>query len=350
MRRSMKEMVFFLVLLVAATAPQPARAGAKEEARKHYDRAVELVDDGQLAEAIIEFQRSYDLTKHFSVLYNIGQVYVSLAKPVEAIAAYEGYLVGGGKNIPAARRGEVEREIARQKARIATLEIHVLPEGAVVRVDGKEIGKAPISASVRVGLGTHTIGASAEGCDPAETEVTVAGEDQKVVELALANRVAEMPPPQAAPVVQLAPVLPVALAEPPAPAASVPAAASFQAAPPAKQRSISNTRIAGIASGAVGVVGILAGTVCDLTAKSRHNEAMDNWSQNYDKAVNLQVQAQDFATAADIGFIAGGALVALGVGLYIVGAPDGYAASDTHASILPAVGPGFAGINAGGTW
>ena len=94
----------------------------------------------------------------------------------------------------------------------------------------------------------------------------------------------------------------------------------------------------------------MAGTVCGLTAKSRHNEAMDNWSQNYDKAVGLQGQAQDYATAANITFIAGGALAALGVVLYIVGAPDAHAAADTHALILPAVGPGFAGINAGGTW
>src|SRR5450759_76091 len=246
MRSSVKEMVFLLALSVAVTVPQAARAGAKEEARKHYDRAIELVDDGQLPEAIIEFQRSYDLTKHFSVLYNIGQVYVSLAKPVEAITAYESYLVGGGKNVPAARRAEVEREIARQKARIATLTFHILPEGATVRVDGKEIGKAPISTPVRVGLGTHTIAASAEGYDPAETEVTGAGGDQKVVELTLAKHVAESPP-QAAPVVQLAPAPPVAPAEPPVPAASAPAAVSSQVEPPTRQRSVSNTRIAGIA-------------------------------------------------------------------------------------------------------
>ncbi len=342
MRTTVNRVVLSLLLLAAVTTPQTARAGEKEEARKHYDRAIELVDDGQLPEAIIEFQRSYDLTKHFSVLYNIGQVYVSLAKPVEAIAAYEGYLVGGGKNIPAARRAEVEKEIARQKARIATLEIRGLPEGAVVRVDGKEIGKAPMPQPVRVGLGTHIIAASAEGYDPAETEVTVAGEDQKVVELTLAKHVAE-PPPQAAPVVPVVPVLPVA-------AARVPAAASFQVEPSTKQRSVGNTRIAGIASGAVGVAGIVAGAVCGLTARSRHNEAMDNFGLNYDKALSLQGQAQDFATAADIGFIAGGALVALGAVLFIVGAPDGRAGSDTHALILPAVGPGFAGINAGGTW
>jgi tetratricopeptide (TPR) repeat protein len=143
------------VLLGALATPQPARASEKEEARKHYDRAIELVDDGQLEGAIVEFQRSYDLTHHFAVLYNIGQVFVSLAKPVEAVDAYQRYLADGGKKILAARRAEVEKEIARQRARIATLEIRGLPEGAMVRLDGKEIGKAPIAAPVRVGVGTQ---------------------------------------------------------------------------------------------------------------------------------------------------------------------------------------------------
>jgi hypothetical protein len=52
------------------------------------------------------------------VLYNIGQVFVTLAKPVEAVDAYERYLADGGEKIPAARRADVEKEIARQKARI----------------------------------------------------------------------------------------------------------------------------------------------------------------------------------------------------------------------------------------
>jgi len=69
--------------------------------------------------------------------------------------------------------------------------IRGLPEGAVVRLDGKEIAKAPITAPVRVGVGTHTIAASADGYDPAEKEVTVAGEDRRVVELALAKHVVE---------------------------------------------------------------------------------------------------------------------------------------------------------------
>jgi len=158
--RMVRQTAFLVIVLGALAAPQAARAGVKEEARKHYDRAVELVDDGQLEGAIVEFQRSYDLTHHFAVLYNIGQVYVSLARPVEAVDAYERYLADGAERFQRTGAPRWKRKSYRQKARIAILEIHGMPQGAVVRVDGNEIGRAPISAPVRVGVGKHTIAAS----------------------------------------------------------------------------------------------------------------------------------------------------------------------------------------------
>jgi hypothetical protein len=351
MRSTVKQTAFLVIILGALAAPEAARAGEKEEARKHYDRAIELVDDGQLEGAIVEFQRSYDLTHHFAVLYNIGQVFVSLAKPVEAVDAYERYLADGGKKIPAARRAEVEQEITRQKARIATLEIRGLPEAAIVRLDGKEIGKAPIAAPVRVGVGTHAIAASAEGYDPAQTEVTVAGEDQKVVELVLAQHVVEPAPRPPVPVVEAPPppVAPVALPAV-APAASAPVV-STAIEPITKPQSRGNMRIAGIASGTAGVAGMVAGAVCWALAKSRHDDAVGYVNQNTGRAHQLQGDAQDYATAGNTVFIVGGALAALGVVLYFVGAPDGpTAAPDTHVHLMPTLGPGFAGLNAGGTW
>jgi hypothetical protein len=353
MRSSVKQMVFVLALSVAVTFPQAAHAGAKEEARKHYDRAIELVDDAQLAEAVVEFQRSYDLTKHFTVLYNIGQVYVSLAKPVEAIAAYEGYLVGGGKNIPAARRAEVEREVARQKARLATLVFRIIPDGATVRVDGNEVGKSPLGEMLSVGIGEHVVSATADGHEPAEVKVTVAGEDRRTVELTLVALPEKKAEPEPAPVV--APVAPPVLpTTPPPPMVAVApmpdATVSATSDAPASPRSMTGTQVTGLVAGVAGIAGLVTGTACWFVAQGRHNDAVTTWNQrtNDAKATSLQGQAQDYATAATVSLIAGGALAALGVVLYFVGAPD--ATSDTHAHLTAAVGPGFAGLNAGGTW
>jgi len=356
MSTTSKRIVCLLALsAIILTAPQSARAGAKEEARKHYDRAIELVDDGQLAEAIVEFQRSYDLTKHFSVLYNIGQVYVSLAKPVEAIAAYEGYLVGGGKNIPAARRAEVEKEVARQKARIATLVFHILPDGATVRVDGNEIGKSPITQLLSVGIGEHVVSATADGHQPSEVKVTVAGEDRRTIELTLTPIPERKTETEAVVAPVAAPVLPPA-APPPPVAALVPALAptvSTAADSPANSRPVRGMQITGLVGGAAGLVGLATGAVCWWVAKSRHNDAVTYWNKggNDAKAQSLQGQAQDYATVASIGVIAGGALTVLGAVLYFVGAPDAQTNTPTsRPSLLLAVGPGFAGLSAKGTW
>jgi uncharacterized protein YjeT (DUF2065 family) len=337
-----RQTAFLVIVLGALAAPLAAKAGVKEEARKHYDRAVELVDDGQLEGAIVEFQRSYDLTHHFAVLYNIGQVYVSLARPVEAVDAYERYLADGGRKVPADRRTEVEKEIVRQKARIATLEIRGLPQGATVRLDGNEIGRAPISAPVRVGVGKHTIAASADGYDSAEKEVVVAGEDHKAVGLVLAKRVVESPslPPGA----QSAPVQPVTVTVV-APAQSPPWP---RAAVEPSTKPMSNVRLLGILTGVAGVAGIAAGGGCWWVAMTRNDESKDNRNTNPEKAKSLRGEAQDYISAGNTLFYAGGALVVLGVVLYFVGAPD--TTPNAHAYLMPAVGPGFAGLNAGGTW
>jgi len=188
MRNLVKQTAFLLIILGALAVPQTSRAGAKEEARKHYDRVNRAGRRWQPEGAIVEFQRSYDLTHHFAVLYNIGQVFVSLANRVEAVDAYQRLPGRWGKRIPAVRRAEVEQEIRPPEGPHRNPGDPRLPEGAGVRVDGKEIGKAPIAAPVRVGVGTHHRGLG-EGYDPGETEVTVAGEDQKVVDLVLAKHV-----------------------------------------------------------------------------------------------------------------------------------------------------------------
>jgi hypothetical protein len=48
MRIMAKQTAFLVIVLGALAVPQTARAGAKEEARKHYDRAIGA-PDGQAA-------------------------------------------------------------------------------------------------------------------------------------------------------------------------------------------------------------------------------------------------------------------------------------------------------------
>jgi hypothetical protein len=226
--------------------------------------------------------------------------------------------------------------MARQKARIATLEIRGLPDGALVRMDGREIGKAPIGAVVRVGVGKHAIAATAEGYESATNEIIVAGEDHKVVNLVLAKSAAAV---TASPL-----VVPVV------PAAAPPVVSDIPPASAAKP-GMSKLRIAGIVIGAVGVAGLATGTACWFVGKGRKDDAMNVYKEDYPRAQRLHSQAQDYVTAANVGFIAGGALAALGVGAFIVGTPAKPAStSGMQAYLLPSLTPRGAGIGAGGTW
>jgi hypothetical protein len=367
--RRIREIVTCLMLLLATVAfPGTVRGDAKEEARKHYDRAIELVDDGQLPGAVIEFQRAYDLTKNFSVLYNIGQVYVSIAKPVEAISAYEAYLVGGGRRIPADRRADVEREIARQRARVATLVFRILPDGATVRVDGNEIGKTPLAQPLLISVGEHVVSAAAQGHEPVELKVTVAGEDRRIIELALsaypqrqvwpealkARQAPTIAPQMAMPTASLAPSVEIprtTVVQPPL--ASPPPLINTVRDAPTGARTLGNLQLAGIISSGVGLAGLAVGTTCYLIGKSRHEDAVTYWKQrnNDAMATSYQSQAKDYTIVANINLIAGGALAALGTVLYIVGEQEQPSAtSHVQVSLLPTAAPGFAGINAGGTW
>jgi hypothetical protein len=195
MAHPLNNIILLFAVLAIPAAPVAAHAdtatNARAEAKKHFDRATELNEDGQVAEAVIELKRAYEIAPHHTVLYNLGQAYITLAKPVEAMAALQRYLDEGGKAIKPARRAEVEREIARQKTRIATLEIRGLPDGALVTIDGDDAGRAPLAAPVRVGVGKHLVTAMAAGYEAASVAVTVAGEDRRVVELTLSVRAAQ---------------------------------------------------------------------------------------------------------------------------------------------------------------
>ena len=122
---------------------------------------------------------------------------------------------------------------------------------------------------------------------------------------------------------------------------------------PANSRPMTGMQVNGLVTAAAGITGIVTVTACWLVARSRHDDAVTYWNQglNDAKATSLQSQAKDHVTAANVSIIADGALRALGVVLYFVGAPDALTvAPSTRAHLMPAVGPGFAGINAGGTW
>ena len=366
MTNLLKRIVLGLAMLAIPAGPMVARAesaaSARAEAKKHFDRAKELNEDGQTAEAVIELKRCYELSPHHTVLYNLGQAYITLAKPVEAVAALQRYLDEGGKAIKPARRSEVEQEIVRQKARIATIEIRGLPDGAVVTIDGDDVGKAPLAAPVRVGVGKHVVVATAVGYESGEAKIEVAGEDSKVVELKLVPKSGQPAPvigagaglgtprPAPAPVPAPTPVpvpVPAPAPEQPAPGMSV-APEQGEVATSAEFSKWSSLRIAGMLAASVGVVGLVSGGILWSAAGTKNDEAVVQWQTNQSQARSTRNDAEGLATGANVCLIAGGVLAGVGAITTLLTFVD--TAPAKTVALAPALGPNFAGLTMRGNW
>jgi tetratricopeptide (TPR) repeat protein len=161
----------------ALASEQTTDDAGRDEARQHYGRGLEFASQGEYAQALREFQEAYRSQPHFAVLYNIGQAYIALQQPVEAIAALEQYLAQGKGQIAEQRTREAAAQIAAEKAQTAEIRLAASPEGASVSLDGKSVGSAPLDGPIRVAPGRHSIAVRAsDGTEVARDMAPQAGE------------------------------------------------------------------------------------------------------------------------------------------------------------------------------
>ncbi len=168
------------------------------DAKSHYDRGLQLYDEGAYDGARVEFERAYALAPTYRILYNIGLVQKQQSDFAGALKNFEAYLEEGGSQVPDARRTELVKEIAALKARTGTLSIGANVTDADVFVDDVPVGKTPLKQTVRVNPGRRKITATKQGRLPDTKIIEIAGSDQKTIVLDLAEArtvvVMEKPP------------------------------------------------------------------------------------------------------------------------------------------------------------
>jgi hypothetical protein len=173
----------------ADAAGQDGGESARREAAAHFARGVEHADRGAWSDAAEEFVRAYAALPRFGVLYNLGQSYLALDRPLEALETLERYLAEGGNEIPAARRARVESQLALLRGRVATLQVTVRPADARLAIDGREIPRTAAAAGgpalVRLLPGPHDVSAHRDGHESRTLQVLLEGGQTHVLELTL---------------------------------------------------------------------------------------------------------------------------------------------------------------------
>jgi hypothetical protein len=334
-----------LVLSVAGPA-LAADVVINEEARAHFTAGVNLLQDpdgARYEEAYREFKAAYAAAPSWKILGNLGISAMKLERDGEAIDAYKKYLAEGGKQVDADERAQFQRDLATLEAGVVRLTLESDPPGAIVEderfpASGNAIRNSyTLSGPLQIGLraGRHRFTAKMPGRVEQVWEIELSPKQQD-------SHVFKLPELAAAPVAAPASV---------APASPHPGTLAVDTD---SAKSGNGMRIGAYVALGVGVVGLGAGTVFGLGAKSKYKEANDITENNcpssgaceleaglFDRREQLGKDGDRNKTLSLVGFIVGGAGVATGVTLFIL---SGKKEQPAAANVQPYLGLGELGV------
>jgi hypothetical protein len=171
-----------------ATPKKTPQTPEQKEADRHFKSGVALFKEAKFGEALAEFERAYEIAPHPTVLYNIAGCHRELSHYGEAVKFYKRFLAEGKSVAPKDKLAAAQSELDVLLARIARITV-AAPDGAVLSVDGNEIGTMPVEMPLMVAPGEHKIVVRSQGMRDAERTVRVASGD--VVDVAL--KLVELP-------------------------------------------------------------------------------------------------------------------------------------------------------------
>jgi len=305
-------------------AAQPKDAAKIDEARSRYDRGKQLYEEGAFDAALTEFQRAYELAPSYKILYNIGQVHRQRNDYASALRVFERYVKEGGSDLDAKRKGDIEKEIAQLKGRVATLQISTNVAGAEILVDDEPVGKTPLPQGILVNSGKRKITASKEGRAPVSKIVNVAGSDTMKVTIELIESGAAPAPTAPSPAPAATPSS--------TPTSSAPAS-SLSLTPEKPPTPWLAWTVTGVLGGGAAVTGILAlGASNDLKDKRSQPDVS---RKDLDDGSN---RAKSMALVSDLLLV--GTVIAGGVSIYLTVSEPSKDSARTVGPVRLGVGPG----------
>lgn len=331
-----------LMALWLAAAPALADVPISEEARRHFNAGVAYLQDpdgARYAEAHQEFLTAYRISPSWKMLGNLGIAAMKLERDGEAVDAFTRYLQEGAAELDPAEQEQITRDLNTLKASLATINVEVVPGGAVIideriPLTGTPIVNryGPVSGPLTLGVkaGRHRFTAQLQGYDAATWEIdATAGSTQSH-----SFQLRKTPPPSQAQAVN----------------------SSFGET--GQDRPNSGLRIASYAAFGVGIVGLAGGTFLALSAQSKADEAedlcggplsacaLDEGSPDADEVVKLNDDSGSLKTLSLVGFGVGAAGVVAGVTLFVFSSSSGKSAAsyEKTPSLTPWVGVRSVGV------
>jgi serine/threonine-protein kinase len=290
----MRHRPLLLVPILAALAiATPARAQSAAEDRAAadalYEEAGNLMKAGRFVEACPKLEASQKLDPGIGTTLRLGYCYEHAGRTASAWSAYND-AEGMARKAGDKRADEAGKRAKQVEPLLSRLVLDVAPEnrsgGTEIRRDGRAIDPAAWTSAIPVDPGTHTIEASGAGRLPWKTTITI---DAKA-----GTQTVQVP------ALAIAPEAP-----------RTEAAAPFWGP----------LRIAGVAVGSVGLIGVVVGAVFGARTMAKASESNAHCSGSPalcdPTGLSLRSDAKALAKVADVGLIVGGAAAAAGVVVFL---------------------------------
>jgi len=173
----------------AQAAPASLSQSLTGVAKAEYEVGKILFQDKDYANALLKFQRTFELSNDPRLLWNIAACEKNLRRYTRMISTLERYSKDKSPLITQQDRDEAAALIATVRALVSTVKLTVNEPGAKVFVDGEEVGVTPLAAPVWVDAGQREIRVSKPGYVDAVRSLQVAGGGEVVVGMALEQEV-----------------------------------------------------------------------------------------------------------------------------------------------------------------
>ncbi len=342
--------LYAMVAIAGGAATAGAQSSGNQAAAEAlFKQGRDLMASGHLAEACPKLAESQRLDPGTGTLLNLATCYERNGQVASAWVTYKEAATAAQNADQPERAQLARRKAAELEPRLPTLTI-VVPAAAdrpdlEIRRDGEAIGRPGWGVPIPVDPGVHSVEAKAAGRKAWQGQASVEGAAPASIEV---PPLAETTPDTAAP---------------PAPASGSPAGAA--SAPPAPQPVApmpppapaagshgSGQRVIGLVTGAVGLAGLVVGTTFGVIAGSDNNDAKTHCPTDSTctaQGVASTTSALHAATASTVAFVAGGALTAVGLVLYLTAPSDGPRSSG-RIGLSPLVGAATGGVTLHGGW
>lgn len=163
-------------------SPQP---DAKERAKVHFLRGLELIQNESWDAALAEFLVSREIYATRVAVKNAALCLRQLKRNAAALNMYRELLQRFSAGMDADEYRGIEEAIAQLTDRVGELSISSSVPGATVIVAGLQVGRTPIAEPILLDAGTHTLRVFKEGYVPFETQIPLAGRQKRTLQVDL---------------------------------------------------------------------------------------------------------------------------------------------------------------------